>query len=355
MSEDEIAQKAWEQFNKDHDADAFFKSVSSVGYALGFRLPYYKALVLHRTRRDKEAVQHIAFAIKHFEGSVRNHGCNENCSAKCGNFLYRLGSLICYNIGDKEQFKIYNVKGSQYDPMESDYDSSNYVDVYSFRRYNQYSVQDLINNEITVVFPSEMNDPFDSVYNLFRDIDNLAIICPDEEDIPGLHDMFNYYRVRSFMKGNSNNIKNILMWSHYTDGHRGFCIKYRLSKHFINSSTENGHLCIKNIRYTNKPIVAKCNSIDDDIAFATKNIRWKNEEEVRLISYDVSTESPFLSHSLDSDSSIKAIYFGYKCGAKEKETIYSIVKSKYPKCQFKQMTIDTATNIYKPIEVPYNN
>ena len=200
-----------------------------------------------------------------------------------------------------------------------------------------------------------MNDPFDSIYNLYRDLDNLATIFPEENDILGFYDMFNYYRVRSFVKGNSSkNIKNILMWSHYTDGHKGFCIKYRLSKHFINTPTENGNLCLKNIRYTNKPIVARCNSIDNDTAFATKNKHWEYEQEARLISYDVSTESPFFAHSLDDTSSIKTIYFGYRCEMKAKETIYNIVKSKYPTCIFKQMTIDTSNNIYNLIAQPFN-
>ena len=356
MTEDEIAQKAWEQFNKDHDADAFFKNVSSVGYALGFRLPYYKALVLHRTGRDKEAAVQIALAIKHFEGGVRNNRCNENCSAKCGNQLYRLGYIINFNVGDQNKTKLYSIKGVQYDPMRSEYDDNDYVELFSFRRYNQYSVQDLINNEITVASPSEMNDPFDSVYNLYRELDNLAFITSDKEDILGFHDMFNYYRVRSFVKGNSTNIlKKIQMWSHYTDGHKGYCIKYRLSKHFINTPTENGHLCLRNIRYINNPIVARCDSIDNDTAFVTKNICWEDEQEARLISYDVSTESPFMAHPLDEASSIKAIYFGYKCDTKVKETLYNIVKRMYPNCQFKQMTIDAAKDIYELIEVPYNN
>ena len=355
MTEDEIAEKAWKQYEKDKNVETFFSNVSSVGYAFGFRLPYYKALVLHKNKRDKEATEHIALAIKHFEGIVRNNICNENCGAKCGNQLYKLGYIINFNVGNHNRAKLYSIKGVQYDPMKSDYDDNDYIDLFSFRRYNQYSVQDLINNEITVVSPSEMNDPFDSIYNLYRDFDNLACICPNKEDIPGFYDMFNYYRVRSFVKGNSSrNIKNILMWSHYTDGHKGFCIKYRLSKYFINKPTEHGHLCLKNIRYTNKPIVARCDSIDNDTAFATKNIRWKYEHESRLISYDVSTESPFLAHSLDKASSIKAIYFGYKCGIKEKETIYNIVNGQYPKCQFKQMTIDSSTNIYELIELPYN-
>ena len=79
MSEDEIAQKAWEQFNKDHDADAFFNDVSSVPFPFGFRLPYYKALVLHKIKRDKEAAEQVALAIKHFEGihNFKNFVSNE--------------------------------------------------------------------------------------------------------------------------------------------------------------------------------------------------------------------------------------------------------------------------------------
>ena len=356
MSENEIAQKAWEQFNKDHDAVAFFDNVSSRPFPNGFVLPYYKARVLHKIGNDKDAAEQIAMAIKHFEGIVRSNRCNEDCGAKCGNHLYRLGYIINYNIGDIERTRLYGIKGSQYDPMQTDYDNDEFVNLYSFRRYNHYSIQDLINNEITVVSPSEMNDPFDSIYNLYRDVDNLTSIFLDKEDIPGFNDIFKYYRVRSFVKGNtSKNIKNILMWSHYTDGHKGFCIKYRLSKHFINGSTKNGHLCLKNIRYTNQPIVARCSSIDNDTAFVTKNIRWKYEQEARLISYDVSSESPFLAHPLDEASAIRAIYFGYKCETKVKETIHNIVKSKYPKCLFKQMTIDTSKNVYDLIELPYNN
>lgn len=347
MNENEIAEKAWKQFEQDNDADAFFSNVSSVVYPFGFRLPYYKALVLHRKGRDKEAAKHIKLAISHFEGIVRNNKCDKNCNARCGNLLYRFGSIINYNIGNKDQVAVYNTKGTQYDPMPSDYADREYVNVFSFRRYNQYSIQDLINNEITVVCPSEMNDPFDSIYNLYRDIGNLEEICPTKEDIPGFHDMFNYFRVRSFVKGeNVKNIKNILMWSHYADGHKGFCIKYHLSKHFIKHATPNGYLWLKNINYTNKPIAVNCAELDDNTAFSTKNSRWKYEHEVRLISYDVSTNSPYLAHPLDTDSFIDTIYFGYKCDSDTKRSIYNIVKHNNPNCSFKEMAIDTKANIY---------
>ena len=145
MNENEIAEKAWKQFEQDNDADAFFSNVSSVVYPFGFRLPYYKALVLHRKGRDKEAAKHIKLAISHFEGIVRNNKCDNNCNARCGNLLYRFGSIINYNIGNKDQVAVYNTKGTQYDPMPSDYADREYVNVFSFRRYNQYSIQYIIN------------------------------------------------------------------------------------------------------------------------------------------------------------------------------------------------------------------
>ena len=344
--EDIIAQMAWEQYSKDNDAEAFFENVSYIAFPLGFRLPYNKALVFHKTKRDKEASEQIDLAVRNFEGLLRNNRC-ANCKTACGNYLYRLGSIINHTLNNKEKTAEYNIKLSQYDPMTSDYDGKDYVDVFSFRRYNQYSIQDLINNEITVVFPSEMNDPFDSVYNVFREIDNLESICYEKDDALGYHDIFNYYRVRSFVKGNSIwNLKNILMWSHYTDGHKGFCIKYRLSKHFINTPTDNGYLCMNDIRYTSQPIPVNCD-VNGVTAFMTKNSRWQYEHEVRLISYDVSTESPYFAHPLDKDSFVSAIYFGYKCDEKVKDTIYNMVKSKYPKCSFWQMGIDKSKNVYE--------
>lgn len=45
---------------------------------------------------------------------------------------------------------------------------------------------------------------------------------------------YQYYRIRSFcantdtMKSDKTIPQNILMWSHYANGHKGICVKYRL-------------------------------------------------------------------------------------------------------------------------------
>ena len=338
---EEIVTFAWKQYEKDHDGQVFLEATSKMVY-LGFRLPYFKAAVLHDMGRDNEAAVQIKFAIKYFKGD----NCG-NCKLRCGDPIYFLAEKIFSKIGDKVSLNKCIALSAKYNCILSDFENQNFIYVYSFRAYNQYSSQDLINNEISVVFPSEFNDPFDSVFNLFRSVDNLKQLCFSEEDASIVNNRFNYFRIRSFcIEKKQNPVKNILMWSHYANAHKGFCVKYRLSKHFINSTNQSGYLCMKKIRYKSDPVSVFKQQIEDDLAFATKNIRWKYENEVRLISYDISTDSHFSSHPLDEDSCIDSIYFGYRCEDKTKETVYNIVRQKYPKCSFKEMSIDSKKNIY---------
>ena len=332
---------AWKQYEKDHNGQAFFDAVSK-GVYLGFRLPYYKAAVYHEMGRDKEAAIQITNAIRNFKVGK----CGD-CKLRCGDPIYFLAEKIFTKIGDKASLAKCNALSAKYNCIPSDFEGKDYIFVYSFRTYNQYSAQDLINNEITVVAPSELNDPFDSVFNLFRSIDNLKQLCTSEEDASIVNNRFNYFRIRSFcIEEKQNPVKDILMWSHYANAHKGFCVKYRLSKRFINSTNQNGYLCMKRIRYKSAPVSVFKQQIEDDLAFATKNIRWKYENEVRLISYDISTDSHFSSHPLDDNSCIDSIYFGYRCEDKTKKTIYNIVSQNYPKCRFKEMSIDSKKNIY---------
>lgn len=332
---------AWKQYEKDHNGQAFLDAASRVLY-LGFQLPYYRAAVLHDMGRDKEAAFQINNALRDFK--VEKCG---DCKLRCGDPIYFLAEKIFTKIGDKASLAKCNALSAKYNCIPSDFESQDFITVYSFRSYNQYSTQDLINNEITVVSPSELNDPFDSIFNLFRSIDNLKQLCSSEEDASIVNNRLKYFRIRSFcIEKNQNPVKNILMWSHYANAHKGFCIKYRLSMHFMNSTNQNGYLCMKKIRYKSEPVSVFKQQIEDDIAFATKNVRWKYENEVRLISYDISTDSHFSSHPLNDDSCIDSIYFGYRCETKTKETVYNIVSQKYPHCRFKEMSIDSKKNIY---------
>ena len=211
---------------------------------------------------------------------------------------------------------------------ESAVEEEDYVYLYSLRRFNEYSLADLINNEITVSPSKNMNDPFDSIINLWGTKELLKKTCKEHKHIKNLSKSFDYFRIRSFCNGNTTRaLKNILMWSHYADNHRGYCIKYKLSKYFIKQENNDSfeHMFLKPIIYRKDKVdISEMTTINTDLAFATKHRSWKYENEVRLIVYNPNKEDAFYGIPLDKDSCIEAIYFGCKCDPKTINTIKNL-------------------------------
>lgn len=214
--------------------------------------------------------------------------------------------------------------------LKTDMEKKNYVHLYSFRRFNGYSLSDLINNEITVSPSKNMNDPFDSIINLWGSEDQLKETCKERKHIKNLSRSFDYFRIRSFCNGETEEaLGNLLMWSHYADEHRGYCIKYKLSKHFIKQDENDSfeHMFLKPIIYRKdeeKVDISELTTINTDLAFATKHESWKYEKEVRLIVYNPNKEESYYGIPLDKDSCIEAIYFGCKCEPKIINTIKNL-------------------------------
>ena len=102
-------------------------------------------------------------------------------------------------------------------------------------------------------------------------------------------------------------LNSLLMWSHYADEHRGYCIKYKLSKHFIKQDENDSfeHMFLKPIIYRkdeDKVDISEMTTINTDLAFATKHESWGYENEVRLIVYNPNKEDAFYGIPLDKDS-----------------------------------------------------
>lgn len=240
-------------------------------------------------------------------------------------------SLKCYQ---KYQYWIEQVNNKELSEKES-------IIVYSFRRFNEYSLSDLINNEITVCHPSVMNDPFDSIANLWSTESNLNNICTEEQHISSYSKSFQYFRIRSFVANrvtydtDDNILKKILMWSFYANEHKGFCIKYRLSKHFIKQekNTDYCNLRMIPVEYDNTFCLEGTQNITTSNSFALKNKVWEYEDEVRLLSYNIKTESKFLGIPLIEDKSnisrIEEIIFGLLCPEDHRKVIRNIIKA-YP-------------------------
>jgi hypothetical protein len=218
-----------------------------------------------------------------------------------------------------------------------------YPNLYSFRPYNEYSLSDLINREITLVHPSTFNDPFDTLVMHWKD--QLEHRCAEKTHVAPYKKSFDYYRIRSFSedKGRNKAYKNILMWSHYADNHRGFCIKYSFAESFVN--VEDISLFFRPVIYKNssEKVNVDIDSINSDLAYCTKDHSWKYENEVRLIGYIPSADSFYSSIPMGSFCRIEAIYFGVRASEQNIATIKQILKNENVK--YYKMS-STPTDIY---------
>lgn len=214
----------------------------------------------------------------------------------------------------------------------------------SFRSYNEYSLSDLINNEITVSSPRVMNDPYDTLIMHWGDY--MRTELAHKSHIQALCDSIEFYRIRSFTtvadSAGKEMISNNIMWSHYAGQHTGFCIKYMFSPKFIKTE-ERFTSRFKKMNYEDKFDV-RTDSLQSNHALCTKYRDWEYENEVRLISYGPDIIGDFFAIPLDKESYIECIYFGYRCPDKRIETIRKILANK-PNIKFYKM-ISSPGDIY---------
>ena len=132
--------------------------------------------------------------------------------------------------------------------------------------------------------------------------------------------------------------KNRLMWSHYADGHKGFCIEYDFSK------TTDLDILPFPVVYTDKRIKMPWKAIIHPLkeetieasktmmtALLTKDAEWSYEQEWRIL----------VQH--DNDPNVKmpkasCVYIGSMCNEENRQRLCSIANSlSIPR---KQMKID---------------
>lgn len=175
---------------------------------------------------------------------------------------------------------------------------------------------------------------------------------------PDIDSIIDNARITCFSK----RADNLLMWSHYANGLRGFCIEFDPDLLLINSS-DFTH--IYEVEYKDKPSIIDtaliaviqsqieshidildCRSRGDMIHFseesynkslsasndifvkmlATKPIDWKYEEEMRIITqlFIVNEASNFLKYP---PQAIKSVIFGEKMPPKQLKTLANVFSS----------------------------
>ena len=263
--------------------------------------------------------------------------------------------------------------------------------VYKYRNREQYHLEALRECYFYFSKPSEMNDPFDCYPIIFYDSSKCSenelkmFIMEykgkreseiDKQEIQDLiiefQDFTSPYSdktkktselVNDYLKffSVSSNPENILMWSYYSDSHKGYCIKIKTEQYdncnwiafkshqFKKISPQTfpvGYLKLDNVNYSKKkpnPINMFQNDSQSRLYqyILDKFEDWSHEEESRLLTHPNLMIDPHIQKIYYNPSIIDGIILGYHCSDELKKELHEINHKHYHnKLKFYQANIN---------------
>jgi hypothetical protein len=333
---------------QDKDIEEYLSTYKSIPF---FVHNYFRSSFYYHAERISEAAKSMDLVLEEMESEKEDVAIFLAMFSSFPKKVYGLAGEIYAN---NDEAKKALLRYQDYEVMLSMVKSSEYPEgLLSFRPINEYSLADIINNEITVCSPRVMNDPYDTL--LLKWGEFIRDVHKGKKHVNALTQSFESYRIRSFCrmkdKNGNDTISKVLMWSHYADNHKGFCIQYKFSNEFIR--TEGRFTSrFRDIIYhsSEEPFDLNLDSLDTDKALCTKLNDWEYENEVRLITYAPDRSGEFLSIPIDEKSTIESVYFGYRCPDKKIQTIKNAL-SNYPEIKYFQMR-SNYNDIYRLNAIP---
>jgi hypothetical protein len=241
-----------------------------------------------------------------------------------------------------------------------DYDWSK-TTLYKYRKFDARTLSMLINKEIYFAGPENLNDPYDCQISITEAIWEAISIAkkrhPSSLTLAKLNLLTELAdaapKMEADIKGTgifslSRTCRNVLMWAHYADEHRGLCVGFRLSDKFTalrdNSpvvGTEQSGYFPNNpfVNYlVNMGITEELVPWDQfwfrvfSIGLVAKHNSWRYEQEVRIIRNQPGTE-------WFQPKEIVEIVFGLNMDWDCKKTIIKLLSSsEFAHVKFSKMT-----------------
>jgi hypothetical protein len=206
--------------------------------------------------------------------------------------------------------------------------------VYKYKSNYNRDIKLLSQSKIFVPCKQNLNDPFEGIIipKILEDYEKLKpnLLASEYERNMNLLKEFlvkiGYIGIFSLSK----TWKNELLWAHYSDSHKGFCIEYELDDLFVGITRPSFPPRIIEVDYSNKtPIFSIKNLYNIDEAkilktlIGTKSISWKYEKEIRTILKSGEQEI--------NEKSITSIIFGINAS---KKNIFNTIKQMRRKIKF---------------------
>jgi len=221
----------------------------------------------------------------------------------------------------------------------------NIISLYKYRAFNQYSLQMLINEIAWFAKPKTFNDPFDcgilldnlkikeSVGVAIQDaylkagIDIASVAASDLEVSEADVKAYEIYREEIFEIFQNTGVlslseinTDILMWGHYSDSHRGFCIEYERSATNI-LGKEAQPVIYQNEIPSLSALDLKRGNEGIEKLWLTKASHWSYEKEWRVSTIEGDKVYQF-------PCKIKSITFGMNMNNENRYTIRRILELK---------------------------
>ncbi len=186
---------------------------------------------------------------------------------------------------------------------------SNYIDTNGIYR----DIEALKNNIFYAAPLKDLNDPFEAdineditaLINWMKQLTETNIVERALKNVLSIKDKVGIY---SLAKAENNHPLNNLMWRHYANNHKGFCIGYDTELLMKKHQAPN-NVYFAGVRYSKyMPTLSwldikKAQEIFLQKILATKSVDWEYEKEVRLIFDDFGLK-------VYPNQALKSIYFG---------------------------------------------
>ncbi len=288
--------------------------------------------------------------------------------------LYDLLSKSYIHKGNKHKAYTASLNSVYNELYEINNTHHNDFEFYGFRDFNEYSLADIANETISLCSVDLFNDPVDTAFFPWMHYKQEMAKNQNEKDYLKIQEAayknirarclvrniplpykegIDYPRYLPFQKEYANTV----MWAHYANYHKGFCVKYCIPSSFTMTKPEEGRiLMLMPMSYTERFPLMDCGEINDSLtfkeAFFTKQKTWEYEHEHRLLYFDKQGSPDFPTPQLPKGC-IKAIYIGVKCSEENKNNIFKAIKNK-PDIEVFQMQI-SSQDIYKLKAVKIKN
>lgn len=227
--------------------------------------------------------------------------------------------------------------------------------LYKYRKFNEHSIQNLRNNKVWLSKPRYFNDPYelkpyvnidgikanwikknDELRESLKQLETINNMVKEHEYQNNRYNEFENY-MKSFMEEEKEYIESrfnefkdsmcicafneskdsLLMWSHYTDSHKGFCIEYDFKEMYNHNKG-----LLAPVMYSNRIVDISKHSETNCIftlCMLSKSNEWSYENEWRIICD--SEEPKGMEWRVPKP---KAIYLGCNMSEKHKNELSKI-------------------------------